>query len=109
AELTAGGGASFSPDGTRLAFVRGPQRVWVSDADGRAAQQGKNAEAGPNDPVTWFPNGRLAWQTPDVRNYRIRDLASGHDELLVNNPEMGWLFEPSFSPRGEQVAVYWNR
>ena len=109
AELTAGSGASFSPDGTRLAFVRGPQRVWVSDADGRAAQQVKDAEAGPNDHVTWFPDGRLAWQTSDVRNYRIRDLASGHDALLVKNPEVGWLFEPTFSPRGDQVAVYWNR
>jgi Tol biopolymer transport system component len=109
AELTAGGGASFSPDGARLAFVRGPQRVWVSDADGRAAQQVKDAEAGPNDFVTWFPDGRLAWQTSDVRNYRIRDLASGHDELLVKNPEVGWIFEPTFSPQGDQVAVFWNR
>ncbi len=109
AELTAGGGASYSPDGTRLAFVRGPQHVWVSDPDGRAAQEVKDAQAGPNDFVTWFPDGRLAWQTADIRNYRIRDLASGHDELLVKNPEVGWLFEPTFSPRGDQVAVFWNR
>ncbi len=109
AELTAGSGASYSPDGTRLAFVRGAQHVWVSDADGRAAQQVKDAQAGPNDYVTWFPDGRLAWQTSDVRNYRIRDLASGQDELLVKNPEAGWLFEPTFSPQRDQVAVFWNR
>ena len=59
--------------------------------------------------VTWLPDGRLAWQTSDARNYRIRDLASGHDELLVKNPEVGWVFEPTFSPRGDQVAVFWNR
>jgi Tol biopolymer transport system component len=109
AELTAGGGAAFSPDGTRLAFVRDLQRVWVSEADGRGAQPVKDAQVGPNDHVTWFPDGRLAWQTPDVRNYRIRDLASGHDEMLVKNPEVGWLFEPTFSPQGDQLAVYWNR
>ncbi len=109
AELTAGGGASYSPDGTRLAFVRDPKRVWVSDADGRAAQQVKDAETGPNDFVTWLPDGRLAWQTSDVRNYQIRDLGSGRDELLVKNPEVGWLFEPTFSPQRDQVAVFWNR
>ena len=45
----------------------------------------------------------------DARNYRIRDLASGREELLVKNPEVGWVFEPHFSPRGDQVAVFWNR
>ena len=110
AALTAGGGApSFSPDGTRLAFVRGSQRVWVSDVDGRAARQLKDAETSPNELVTWLPDGRLAWQTPDARNYRIRDLASGHEELLVKNPEVGWVFEPRFSPQRDQVAVWWNR
>ncbi len=51
------------------------------------------------------PDGRLAWQTPDARNYRIRDLASGREELLVKNPEVGCVFQPHFSPRGDQVAV----
>ena len=37
-------GAVWSPDGTRLAFMTGPQRVWVSDVDGRAPQQVKDAE-----------------------------------------------------------------
>ena len=55
--------------------------------------------------MTWLSDGRLAWRTPDARNYRIRDLASGREELLVKNPEVGWVFEPHFSPRGDQVAV----
>jgi Tol biopolymer transport system component len=62
-----------------------------------------------NELVTWLPDGRLAWLTYDSRNYRIRDLASGKDELLVKNPEVGWVFHPTFSPGGDQVAVYWNR
>ena len=109
--LAAGAAAVWSPDGKRLAFVTGPltaQRVWVSDADGRAPQEVKGAETLSNL-VTWIPDGRLAWQTPDARNYRIRDLASGQEELLVKNPEVGWIFEPTFSPRGDQVALYWNR
>ncbi len=68
-----------------------------------------NGAESANELVTWLPDGRLAWQTLDARNYRIRDLASGQEELLVNNPEVGWVFDPTFSPRGDQVAVYWNR
>jgi Tol biopolymer transport system component len=106
-DLTAGQNAVWSPDGTRLAFATA-NRVWVSDVDGRAPQQVKDAESF-NELVTWLPDGRLAWQTPDARNYRIRDLASGQEELLVNNPEVGWVFDPTFSPQGDQVAVFWNR
>ena len=106
-DLTAGDSAVWSPDGTRLAFTTA-QRVWISDVDGRAPQQVKDAES-INALVTWLPDGRLAWQTSDVRNYRIHDLATGQEELLVKNPEVGWVFDPTFSPRGDQVAVYWNR
>jgi Tol biopolymer transport system component len=56
-----------------------------------------------------LPDGRLAWQTLDARNYRIRDLATSREETLVKNPEVGWVFDPSFSPRGDRVAVFWNR
>ena len=106
-ELATGAGAVWSPDGTRLAFTTGPS-VWVSDVDGRAPLQVRGAET-VNDEVTWLPDGRLAWPTSDARNYRIRNLASGQEELLVKNPEVGWLFEPAFSPHGDQVAVHWNR
>jgi Tol biopolymer transport system component len=108
ADLTAGGGAAWSPDGTRLAFATGPQHLWVSDVDGRAPQQVKGAEPA-SELVTWLPDGRLAFPTSDARNYRIRDLVSGREELLVKHPEVGWVFDPTFSPQGDQVAVDWNR
>ena len=110
-QLAAGSAAVWSPDGQRLAFVTGgraAQRVWISDADGLGPKEVKDAASG-NFSVTWLSDGRLAWQTQDARNYRIRDLASGREELLVKNPEVGWVFEPHFSPRGDQVAVFWNR
>ena len=109
-QLAAGSAAAWSPDGERLAFVTGvsTQRVWISDADGLGPKEVKDA-ASLNSTVTWLSDGRLAWQTPDARNYRIRDLVSGREELLVPNPEVGWIFEPHFSPRGDQVAVTWKR
>jgi hypothetical protein len=36
---------------------------------------------------------RLAWPTPDRRNYRIRDLGTGKDELLMNEPTVGFVAE----------------
>jgi WD40 repeat protein len=109
AQLAAGGAAAWSPDGLRLAFVSSlvsaAQRVLITDAHGLGAREVKDAGSG-GDVVTWLSDGRLAWRTVDGRNYRIRDLVSGREELLVPNPEVGWIFEPHFSPRGDQVAVY---
>jgi Tol biopolymer transport system component/tRNA A-37 threonylcarbamoyl transferase component Bud32 len=110
-QLAAGSAAVWSPDGQRLAFVTGgesAQRIWISDADGLGPKEVKDV-ASANFSVRWLSDGRLAWQTQDARNYRIRDLASGREELLVRNPEVGWVFVPHFSPRGDQVAVMWNR
>jgi Tol biopolymer transport system component len=101
----------LSPDGQRLAFVlnRGSASgVWVSDGDGRGRTEVVDA-AVTNPLVTWLPDGRVAWQTPDARNYRIRDLATGEEELLMKEPAVGWVFMPRFSPKGDQVALYWNR
>ncbi len=70
--------------------------IWVTDTGGRAPKEVTGAETKDNL-VTWIPDGRLAWQTPDARNYRIRNLSSGQEELLVNNPKVGWIFEPTFS------------
>jgi serine/threonine protein kinase/Tol biopolymer transport system component len=109
--LAAGSAGAWSPDGQRLAFVTGSyvaQRVWVSGADGLQPHEVKDS-ASLSSLVTWLPDGRLAWQTPDARNYRIRDLTTGREELLVKNPELGFVFQPHFSPRGDQVAITWNR
>ncbi len=108
--LGAGLGPAWSPDGQRLAFASnrsGSSRIWVSDTDGQNAFEVKDSANGQQ--VTWLPDGRLAWQTTDARNLRIRDLASGGDELLLKANSVGAVSWPRFSPRGDQVAVFWNR
>jgi len=99
----------WSPDGRRLAFVSsrsGSRRIWVADRDGGdAVELPDSAVAGYGVGMLWWPDGRLAWRTPDTRNYRIRDLATGRDELLRAGSPQGQVFEPRVSPNGDQVVV----
>ena len=109
--MVAGFNGSWSGDGRRFAFISdrgGRDRVWVGDADGRQAVEVEGSDL-QNPFVTWFPDGRLAWQTPDARNYRIRDLATEREESLVMDPSVSYVFWPRFSPSGDQVVVSWNR
>jgi Tol biopolymer transport system component len=109
--LTEGFGPAWSPNGRRLAFVSrrtGSPRVWVASADGVQPTEVKDSPVG-NPLLTWLSDWRLAWPTPDNRNYRIRDLRTGNDEYLVKDATVGWVFQPVFSPQGDQIAVEWNR
>jgi WD40-like Beta Propeller Repeat len=109
--LVKGRSPVWSPDGRRLAFVSnrsGARRLWVSDANGLGGVEIKDEALG-NPFTIWLPDGRLAWPTPDRRNYRIRDLGTGEDELLMKEPTIGGVFGARFSPRGDQAAIFWNR
>jgi Tol biopolymer transport system component/predicted Ser/Thr protein kinase len=109
--LRPGAAPAWSPDGRRLAFLldeQGERRPWVGDADGRGAVAIAGASLG-NAMLTWLGNERLAWPTPDARNYRIRDVTTGGEELLVKNESVGFVFVPMLSPKGDRVALFWNR
>jgi len=112
--IVRGSNGSWSPDGRHFAFVadrgRGP-RVYVGDADGQQATEVKDAIPGSDD-VLWLPDGRLAWQTGDpqrwIQNYCLLDLATGRQEVVVRKP-VGYTLRASFSPKGDSVALLWNR
>jgi Tol biopolymer transport system component len=113
--LTDGNKPVVSPDGRRLAFASrrsGVPRVWVSDVDGQRGTEVPDSTI-VNSNVTWLPDGRLAWQSPEWSshgqlNYRIRDLKSGHEEALLLDRSLLPVFTPRFSPGNDQVAVYSN-
>ena len=108
--ITSGTIGALSPDGRKLAFVsdRTTQyRVWTSDANGLGAAEVPDAVTGNPTAIAWLPDGRLAWRTADGVNYRIRDLANGHEELLMRSNLGGYPSYPHFSPNNEQVAIYW--
>ena len=97
----------WSPDGRQLAFTSrrsGSPRVWVSGANGQWPKEVKDSAVGPQRPI-WLPDGRLAWQTPDRQNYRIRDLLTGRDEYLFKDASVFRGVDPRFSPRGDQLVL----
>ena len=102
----------WSPDGRQLAFTSrrsGSPRVWISGANGQWPKEVKDSAVGEQRPI-WLPDGRLAWQTPNGQNYRIRDLLTGRDEYLFKDSSVGaWVLDPTFSPRGDQLVLRSNR
>ncbi len=109
-QITSGTIGVLSPKDRRLAFVSShtnQYRVWTSDADGLGAAEVPDAVTANPTNLAWLPDGRLAWQTPDGANYRIRDLANGHEELLMRPDFGGYASYPHFSPDNEQVAIFW--
>jgi WD40 repeat protein len=108
--ITSGTIGVLSPKDRQLAFVSGrtnQYRVWTSDANGLGAAEVPDAVTPNQTHLAWLPDGRLAWQTADGANYRIRDLANGHEELLMRPDFRGYASYPHFSPDNEQVAIYW--
>jgi tRNA A-37 threonylcarbamoyl transferase component Bud32/WD40 repeat protein len=109
-QITSGTIGVQSPKDRQLAFVSGrtnQYRVWTSDPDGLAAAEVPDAVTANPTTIAWLPDGRLAWQTADAENYRIRDLANGHEELLMRPNSGGYASYPHFSPNNEQVAFFW--
>ena len=105
--LAKGARPALSRDGAHIAYLSG-QKIWVADADGRNAVELKSTDLG-SQSLAWLPDGPLAWQSVDNRNYVIRNLKTGSDErFLLKNP-FGFVSDPRFSRDGTHLAVFWNR
>ncbi len=101
---------TWSPDGQRLAFVRGRPDTWdnrdiyVMDADGSNVIQRTNG--GYNEDPTWSPDGAsVAFTTLEQGSAGIAviDAAGAQGPMvLLNRP--GYDAQPSWSPDGQRIT-----
>ena len=103
---------SWSPDGTRIAFVSdrdGPNEVYVMGADGSNPINLSNHPAIDDHP-SWSPDGtRIAFFSNRDGNAEIYVMgADGSNPVnLSNHPNTD--SRPSWSPDGTQIAFFSNR
>jgi len=107
--LGVAGWPQWSPDGTKVAFVRdvaGDQEIYVVNADGTSESRLTDDIALDQFPA-WSPDGtEIVFQTNRDGNYEVyvMDADGGRPINLTRHPDFdGW---PSFSPDGTKIVFY---
>jgi hypothetical protein len=99
---------SWSPDGTRLAFVRAEPEapkvwnLWTAASDGTQLQRVTRHRVGQAWGASWFPDGRRVAYSVEARLV-VLDLATGQAQTF-NSPRPGQLVRtPAVSPDGGRI------
>jgi Tol biopolymer transport system component len=107
------GDSSWSPDGSKVAFVRarnperGPYEIWVVNADGSGLER-LTRHGGFSIAPTWSPDGsRIVYATnagrrPPLRLFVMNADGSG-TQRLTSNRRFDYT-DPQWSPDGENIA-----
>ena len=106
--------ATFSPDGTKVAFWGdgSPDSLYVANADGSGVRKvSGDLWIGTDTPATWSPDGRsIAFSSesgPNLRDERINvvDVTSqAARPIAITHPDTVRAFMPAWSPDGKWIA-----
>lgn len=105
---------SWSPDGTRVAFVRAePHRprvwnIWIADLESGELERITDHDIGQPWGASWFPDGhRLAYSLED--RLMVADLESGMSRGYRSPREGHLVRTPAVSPDGRQIVFQVQR
>jgi hypothetical protein len=92
--------AAYSPDGSRVAYIKGGSLV-VAEADGSDARE----VGGPTEiwDAAWSPSGDRVAFVHDNTQLRVKDVATGTVTSLVNMSGSELLRVIEFSPDGDRI------
>lgn len=96
---------AWSPDRTRIAFIRDEQ-LWVMNSNGTGATQLGSATAG----LSWSPDGTrivVSAPHPDISRLGLRvvTLETATSSWLTSDESVADLRHPDWSPDGERILV----
>lgn len=103
-EIGEGDVPAVSPDGERLAFVKG-REIWVAPLDGRAEPARMFFERGASESPRWSPDGRTLAFGSDRETHSYIALYGGPDvPLRYLAPSTSRDSMPRWSPDGSRIA-----
>jgi Tol biopolymer transport system component len=84
-------------------------RVWKVGAQGGRLHQFAKSELSETHEVAWAPRSHILYHKIGNRNYQVLNPETEEEAPLVKEESVGWMFTATYSPDGEDLAVYWNR
>jgi WD40-like Beta Propeller Repeat len=98
--LAAGKAPAWSPDGTRIAFVRG-KGVYVIDPDGTGETKLTATQRPTAGPLSWSPDSTRIAVSRGGDIYSVRADGTGETRLTTSPHAEG---QPAWSPNGAKIA-----